>query len=194
MTDLESFNNVKQWLSEIDRYASESVNKLLVGNKSDLTAKRAVDYATAKAFADEIGIPFLETSAKNASNVEQAFMVRFLCCVFACFVCSAFSVCDVRGVCVCVCAFVVLAKTLLPHCVHTPRNNPQTDDVGRDQAAHGEPADGVARGRRDGAAGRGPQRQDGQVVVLLTRLIAGHGGGGGGGGSAAAAGGASLSL
>lgn len=27
-----------------------------------------------QAFADEIGIPFLETSAKNATNVEQAFM------------------------------------------------------------------------------------------------------------------------
>jgi len=46
----------------------------LVGNKSDLTAKKVVDYQTAKAFADEIGIPFLETSAKNATNVEQAFM------------------------------------------------------------------------------------------------------------------------
>jgi Ras-related protein Rab-1A len=74
VTDQESFNNVKQWLNEIDRYASENVNKLLVGNKSDLTSKKVVDYATAKAFADEIGIPFLETSAKNASNVEQAFM------------------------------------------------------------------------------------------------------------------------
>lgn len=30
-----------------------------------------VDFATAKAFADEIGIPYIETSAKNASNVEQ---------------------------------------------------------------------------------------------------------------------------
>ncbi|KAJ7532818.1 hypothetical protein O6H91_13G021500 [Diphasiastrum complanatum] len=74
VTDQDSFNNVKQWLNEIDRYASESVNKLLVGNKSDLTAKKVVDYQTAKAFADEIGIPFLETSAKNATNVEQAFM------------------------------------------------------------------------------------------------------------------------
>ena len=27
-----------------------------------------------QAFADEIGIPFLETSAKNATNVEEAFM------------------------------------------------------------------------------------------------------------------------
>uniref|UniRef100_A0A673FML1 Ras-related protein Rab-1A n=1 Tax=Sinocyclocheilus rhinocerous TaxID=307959 RepID=A0A673FML1_9TELE len=70
----ESFNNVKQWLQEIDRYASENVNKLLVGNKCDLTTKKVVDYTTAKEFADSLGIPFLETSAKNATNVEQAFM------------------------------------------------------------------------------------------------------------------------
>ncbi|KAI4356625.1 hypothetical protein L6164_000634 [Bauhinia variegata] len=74
VTDQESFNNVKQWLSEIDRYASDSVNKLLVGNKCDLTANKVVSYETAKAFADEIGIPFMETSAKDATNVEQAFM------------------------------------------------------------------------------------------------------------------------
>lgn len=48
VTDLESFNNVKQWLNEIDRYANENVNKLLVGNKSDMTNKRQVEYATAK--------------------------------------------------------------------------------------------------------------------------------------------------
>ncbi|RZR84024.1 hypothetical protein BHM03_00010762, partial [Ensete ventricosum] len=74
VTDEESFNNVKQWLNEIDRYASDSVNKLLVGNKCDLSANKVVSYETAKAFADEIGIPFMETSAKNATNVEQAFM------------------------------------------------------------------------------------------------------------------------
>ena len=74
VTDQESFNNVKQWLNEIDRYANESVNKLLVGNKSDLASKRQVEFATAKAFADEIGVPYIETSAKNATNVEQAFM------------------------------------------------------------------------------------------------------------------------
>jgi len=74
ITDKESFDNVRQWLFEIDRYASENVCKLLVGNKSDLANKRAVEYDAAKAFADELTIPFLETSAKNATNVEQAFL------------------------------------------------------------------------------------------------------------------------
>lgn len=48
VTDQESFNNVKQWLNEIDRYASDNVNKLLVGNKCDLTANKVVSYETAK--------------------------------------------------------------------------------------------------------------------------------------------------
>lgn len=44
----ESYSNIKQWLQEIDRYANENVNKLLVGNKCDLTTKKVVDYTTAK--------------------------------------------------------------------------------------------------------------------------------------------------
>jgi Ras-related protein Rab-1A len=48
-----------------------------------LSAKRAVPYETAKDFADsfstgksnQAGIPFIETSAKNATNVEQAFLL-----------------------------------------------------------------------------------------------------------------------
>ncbi|KAH0542617.1 hypothetical protein FGG08_003025 [Glutinoglossum americanum] len=74
VTDMDSFNNVKQWLQEIDRYATEGVNKLLVGNKSDMSDKKVVEYTVAKEFADSLGIPFLETSAKNATNVEQAFL------------------------------------------------------------------------------------------------------------------------
>merc|ERR1711973_634974 len=61
-------------MGEIDRYACENVNKLLVGNKCDLTNKKVVDYTSAKEYADQLGIPFLETSAKNVTNVEQAFM------------------------------------------------------------------------------------------------------------------------
>lgn len=74
MTDQDTFVNVKQWLSEIDRYASEQVCKLLVGNKCDLTSKKVVDRSTAEEYANSLNIPFIETSAKAATNVEKAFL------------------------------------------------------------------------------------------------------------------------
>jgi len=49
------------------------VQKILVGNKADLVSERKVSYEDAKELADELGVNFLETSAKNASNVELAF-------------------------------------------------------------------------------------------------------------------------
>ena len=67
VTDQESFNNVKQWLHEIDRYACENVNKLLVGNKSDLTAKRVVGTDTAKVrFWEQVQTPQVSTSCRNS--------------------------------------------------------------------------------------------------------------------------------
>ncbi|KAG6958981.1 hypothetical protein JG688_00010292, partial [Phytophthora aleatoria] len=74
VTSQESFDHVNDWLNEVNRYASEGTCKLLVGNKSDISDNKAVSYETAKAFADSLSIPFLETSAKNAQNVEEAFL------------------------------------------------------------------------------------------------------------------------
>uniref|UniRef100_A0A914QFW7 Uncharacterized protein n=1 Tax=Panagrolaimus davidi TaxID=227884 RepID=A0A914QFW7_9BILA len=53
---------------------NENVNKLLVGNKCDMTSKRAVETNVAQDYADKLGIPFLKTSAKSSTNVEQAFI------------------------------------------------------------------------------------------------------------------------
>ena len=50
VTDQVTFSNVKQWLEEISRYASQTVAKLLVGNKSDLEGERVVSYQQAKVF------------------------------------------------------------------------------------------------------------------------------------------------
>lgn len=75
VTDKESFDHVKQWLNEIERYASVEVQKLLVGNKCDLVSKKDVQTETAQAFADKLEIPFLETSAKAATRVEDAFLM-----------------------------------------------------------------------------------------------------------------------
>jgi len=74
VTSRESFSHVKGWLSDIDRYAQGNikVQKMLVGNKSDLQ-NREVTAKEAKAFADSLGIPFIETSAKMSDNVMEAF-------------------------------------------------------------------------------------------------------------------------
>eukprot|EP00549_Striatella_unipunctata_P012676 CAMPEP_0118690960 /NCGR_PEP_ID=MMETSP0800-20121206/10409_1 /TAXON_ID=210618 ORGANISM="Striatella unipunctata, Strain CCMP2910" /NCGR_SAMPLE_ID=MMETSP0800 /ASSEMBLY_ACC=CAM_ASM_000638 /LENGTH=212 /DNA_ID=CAMNT_0006588675 /DNA_START=15 /DNA_END=653 /DNA_ORIENTATION=- len=74
VTSTDSFDHVNDWLKEVNRYASEGTVKLLVGNKSDRVADRVVTPEQAKEFADELGIAFLETSAKSAKNVEEAFL------------------------------------------------------------------------------------------------------------------------
>lgn len=74
VTNSESFDHVEEWLSEVDRYANENTSKLLVGNKADLTEEKQVSEGTAQSFADKLSIPFLETSAKTATNVDAAFL------------------------------------------------------------------------------------------------------------------------
>ncbi len=75
VTDRESFNNVKHWYAEIERYASEGVTKILIGNKADMQAKKVVTYDEAKELADSLKMDYIETSAKNSQNVTKAFEV-----------------------------------------------------------------------------------------------------------------------
>jgi len=74
VTNQESFNSITAWLNEVNRYATEGTCKLLVGNKSDRDEDRIVTTAQGEEMAKSLGIPFLETSAKNAANVEEAFL------------------------------------------------------------------------------------------------------------------------
>jgi len=74
VTSSESFDHVEEWLSEVDRYANENTSKLLIGNKADLIDEKQVSDETAQKFADKLGISFLETSAKTATNVDAAFL------------------------------------------------------------------------------------------------------------------------
>lgn len=74
VTNQESFEHVEEWLSEVDRYANENTSKLLVGNKADLVDDKVVQEETAQRFAEKLGVPFLETSAKTATNVDAAFL------------------------------------------------------------------------------------------------------------------------
>ena len=68
MTNGKSFSNLKQWLLEVDEFASslamkETTPKLLIGNKCDLTERREVDWETASQFAGERNMTYVETSA-----------------------------------------------------------------------------------------------------------------------------------
>jgi Ras-related protein Rab-1A len=72
--DAKSFENVKTWVTEIERYAGEGVVKLLVGNKCDLET-RSVSTEDAEKFAAELKMQYMETSAKTAEKVEDTFML-----------------------------------------------------------------------------------------------------------------------
>ena len=74
VTNQISFARVKSWMKEIGQYADENVNRILVGNKSDLNTARAVDTEQGKKLADSLEIPFTETSAKNNDNVDEVFI------------------------------------------------------------------------------------------------------------------------
>lgn len=74
MSEIDRYANENNKYNYIDRYANEKVNKMLVGNKCDLTSKKVVQMEDAKQYAETLGIPFLETSAKDSTNVEQAFI------------------------------------------------------------------------------------------------------------------------
>ena len=73
VTDKASFMNVKGYLKDIDMFAAEHVNKILIGNKCDLTSKRMVDYNEAKLFADKKAMSLFETSAKDSLGIEECF-------------------------------------------------------------------------------------------------------------------------
>jgi Ras-related protein Rab-1A len=64
---------VRVWLAEVSRYSSDNSFRLLIGNKSDRTDRR-VTPADGTKLSEELKMPFIETSARTADNVEAAFV------------------------------------------------------------------------------------------------------------------------
>ena len=60
-------------MTEVDKHANENISRILVGNKKDLEDKREEPYSEGKELADHFNVRFLETSAKDSMNVEDAF-------------------------------------------------------------------------------------------------------------------------
>ena len=65
--------DIRTWFQNVEQHATEGVNKILIGNKCDWEDKRVVSQEQGQALADELGIPFLEVSAKSNINIDKAF-------------------------------------------------------------------------------------------------------------------------
>jgi Ras-related protein Rab-1A len=63
---------VPNWIQFVDIYA-HGAERVIVGNKNDLSQLKQVDNIQAESWANERGITLFQTSAKTGDNVELAF-------------------------------------------------------------------------------------------------------------------------
>lgn len=74
ITRRETFNHLTTWLEDARQHSNSNMVIMLIGNKSDLDSRREVKKEEGEAFAREHGLVFMETSARTAANVEEAFI------------------------------------------------------------------------------------------------------------------------
>lgn len=74
ITSEKSFDNIRNWIRNIEEHAAADVEKMVLGNKCDMEDKRQVSKERGEQLATEYSIKFMETSAKTAQNVEESFI------------------------------------------------------------------------------------------------------------------------
>ncbi|XP_066913041.1 ras-related protein Rab-6A-like [Clytia hemisphaerica] len=73
ITNTNSFQQTNKWIEDVKAERGNDVIIMLVGNKTDLAEKRQVATESGEAKAKELGVMFIETSAKAGHNVKQLF-------------------------------------------------------------------------------------------------------------------------
>ncbi|XP_042799445.1 ras-related protein Rab-15 isoform X1 [Panthera tigris] len=68
-----SYQHIMKWVSDVDEYAPEGVQKILIGNKADEEQKRQVGREQGQQLAKEYGMDFYETSACTNLNIKESF-------------------------------------------------------------------------------------------------------------------------
>lgn len=73
ITDRMTFDHLTFWLKEIEKHASPTITRLLVGNKQDLKESRSVSRQEAELLASQYGMGYIEASAKTGYHIEKMF-------------------------------------------------------------------------------------------------------------------------
>ncbi|CAI2731307.1 unnamed protein product [Schistosoma spindalis] len=74
VTNQESFSSAKLTLTELRKPNNIRIPVVLVGNKIDLKAKHINIMEEAQVLADDLRIPYFETSAKEAHGIDVPFL------------------------------------------------------------------------------------------------------------------------
>jgi len=74
VTDEVSFQDIHNWMKNIEQHASENVNKILIGNKCDMDSGKVISTQMGQQLADNYDVSFFETSAKTGAKVNEAFI------------------------------------------------------------------------------------------------------------------------
>jgi small GTP-binding protein len=73
ITNYTTFQSIQTWLIDLRNNALRHTAILLIGNKADHGASRAVSFEKASKFAEREGLILIETSAKYGTNISEAF-------------------------------------------------------------------------------------------------------------------------
>ena len=74
ITNLQSFEDVQNWVNDCKKNTKNPLLFVLVGNKMDLTNNRVISYEEGNRYANEKGMLFFEVSALTGEHIEECFV------------------------------------------------------------------------------------------------------------------------
>ena len=72
LTKKESYDHIRSWINEA-KENNDKLKTILIGNKLDLKDERIVTNEVAKQFAEKNNLKYIETSAKDGTNINESF-------------------------------------------------------------------------------------------------------------------------